>query len=233
MTSSTHRHDTRGDRDLKSTRMESGVRSAGGNPDNPAHPPSAAAIEGCRRCDLWRRATHGVPGEGPERGALMLVGEQPGDAEDRVGRPFVGPAGAVLNELLSEAGINRAGVYVTNAVKHFKWEPRGKRRLHRRPSVGEIRACHDWLTQEIAAVLPRVIVALGATAARSLLQRVHTIDSLRQEVSRHSSGAWIYVTYHPSALLRAQADSTRLRGIVLSDLRRAVLQFERLAQEGT
>jgi uracil-DNA glycosylase family protein len=163
----------------------------------------------------------------------MLVGEQPGDAEDRVGRPFVGPAGAVLNELLSEAGINRAGVYVTNAVKHFKWEPRGKRRLHRRPSVGEIRACHDWLTQEIAAVLPRVIVALGATAARSLLQRVQTIDSLRQEVSRHSSGAWIYVTYHPSALLRAQADSTRLRGIVLSDLRRAVLQFERLAQEGT
>jgi len=213
--------------------MESGVRTAGGNPDTPAHPPSAAAIEGCRGCELWRRATHGVPGEGPERGALMLVGEQPGDDEDRVGRPFVGPAGAVLNELLSEAGINRAGVYVTNAVKHFKWEPRGKRRLHRRPSVGEIRACHDWLAQEIAAVLPRVIVALGATAARSLLHRVQTIDSLRQEVCRHSSGAWIYVTYHPSALLRAQADSTRLRGIVLSDLRRAVLQFERLAQEGT
>jgi uracil-DNA glycosylase len=155
----------------ETVRMQQG-KLAGGLP---SRLPSATAIQGCRRCDLWRDATHGVRGEGPGRGRLMLVGEQPGDSEDRAGRPFVGPAGRVLDELLHEAGADRAGVYVTNAVKHFKWEPRGKRRLHRRPSVGEVNACHAWLEQEIAAVRPRVIVALGATAARSILQRPRAI----------------------------------------------------------
>ncbi len=161
----------------------------------------------------------------------MLVGEQPGDAEDRAGRPFVGPAGALLDELLAEAGIDRSGVYLTNAVKHFKWEPRGKRRLHRRPNAAEIQACHAWLAQEIAALLPPVIVALGVTAARSLLPEVGTIDSMRNDTLRDATGARVYVTYHPSAILRTQADSARLRRLLVSDLRRAHLRFQRPAQD--
>ena len=139
------------------------------------NPPAGAQLEslrreaaGCRACPLWANATQTVFGEGAPRARLMIVGEQPGDAEDRQGHPFVGPAGRVLDEGLAAAGLDRRQVYVTNAVKHFKWEPRGKRRLHKTPAQREIDACHQWLEQEIATVQPHVLVALGATAARIL-----------------------------------------------------------------
>jgi uracil-DNA glycosylase len=152
---------------------------------------------------------------------MMLVGEQPGDVEDRAARPFVGPAGRVLDQLLIEAGLARSDVYVTNAVKHFKWEPRGKRRLHRRPNTVEINACQAWLDQEIRAVKPRILVALGATAARAVLHKVVSIESARRQVLGHWSGAHVLVTYHPSAVLRADEGAKRLRGWLLHDLERA------------
>ncbi len=165
---------------------------------------------------------HGVAGEGPRDAALMLVGEQPGDQEDQAARPFVGPAGAVLSRLLESAGLERNKVYVTNAVKHFKWEPRGKRRLHRRPVAGEINACHPWLEQEIAALQPRVIVALGVTAAGAVLQRPAAIEALRGKELRLTQGAQVVVTYHPSALLRADEEgAARLNRALREDLGRA------------
>lgn len=176
----------------------------------------------CRGCGLWRRALHGVAGEGPARAHLMLVGEQPGDQEDRAARPFVGPAGRVLDELLVEAGVGRTKVYVTNAVKHFKWEPRGKRRLHRRPTTAEIDACRPWLEQEIAALKPRVIVALGASAARALLARPGSVSVLRRQPVQHGSGAWLQVTYHPSAVLRADRGAALVRAHLLEDLTQAL-----------
>ncbi|HXW73733.1 MAG TPA: UdgX family uracil-DNA binding protein [Steroidobacteraceae bacterium] len=191
------------------------VREAPGSTEKVAAP-LASQIDRCRRCDLWRRATHGVTGEGPSPAQMMLVGEQPGDVEDRAGRPFVGPAGRVLDQLLVEAGLERGAVYVTNAVKHFKWEPRGKRRLHRRPTTVEIDACQVWLEQEILAVKPRILVALGATAARALLHKVVTIESARRHVLGHPSGAHIFVTYHPSAVLRAEEGAKQTEGLVAS-----------------
>jgi DNA polymerase len=152
----------------------------------------------------------------------MLVGEQPGDQEDHTGQPFVGPAGRELDRLLREAGLDRATCYVTNAVKHFKWEPRGKRRLHRRPNPAEIEACNPWLEQEIAALEPKVIVALGATAARALLKRAGTIAALRTKTLMHPLGAHLCVTYHPSAVLRADAAAEEVRSLLLQDLRRAM-----------
>jgi len=184
--------------------------------------PTSAQIESCRRCDLWRRATHGVPGEGPSTALVMLVGEQPGDQEDRTGQPFVGPAGRELDRLLREADLDRSACYVTNAVKHFKWEPRGKRRLHRRPNSTEIEACSVWLEQEIAALKPKVIVALGATAARALIKQPGTIAALRTQRLVHSLGAHLFVTYHPSAVLRADAAAEEVRSLLLRDLRCAV-----------
>jgi uracil-DNA glycosylase len=151
----------------------------------------------------------------------MLVGEQPGDQEDRAGEPFVGPAGRVLDELLLLAGLDRNSLFVTNAVKHFKWEPRGKLRLHRRPNAEEITACHFWLDVEIASHAPRVIVALGATATRSLTKSAASIQSLRGKLLRHDSGAWLVVTYHPSAVLRADENAERIRQALVEDLRRA------------
>ncbi len=184
--------------------------------------PTAAQIGRCRRCDLWRNAIHGVPGEGPARALVMLVGEQPGDQEDHQAQPFVGPAGRELDRLLREAGLDRSACYVTNAVKHFKWEPRGKRRLHRRPNTAEIQACNPWLDQEIAALKPQVIIALGATAARALLKHPGAITALRTKTLRHPLGARLFVTYHPSAVLRADAAAAEVRGRLLRDLRRAV-----------
>ena len=207
-------------------------RKGGGGPGGSAFKvPRATEIQRCRRCDLWRRAIHGVAGEGPQDALVMLVGEQPGDVEDQMGRPFVGPAGALLNELLKDAGIERRDVYVTNAVKHFKWEARGKRRLHRRPNAAEVTACHRWLDQEIGAVRPRAIVALGATAARAILQRTVVVEAARRQVLRHPSGSAVYVTYHPSALLRAREDAGRLRRMLLADLRRAVQALSGSRQE--
>jgi len=177
----------------------------------------------CRRCSLYRNATQAVPGEGPKHARIMLVGEQPGDQEDRQGHPFVGPAGRVLDRAIVDAGIDRKQVFVTNAVKHFKFEPRGKRRLHKRPNAGEVDACRWWLDRERAIVRPQVIVALGATAARGVLGRTVTISSVRGTVlDGAGDGRRVIVTIHPSYLLRLQDDESKEReykGFV-DDLRR-------------
>lgn len=156
----------------------------------------------CRRCPLYRNATQVVPGEGPARARLMLVGEQPGDREDIEGKPFVGPAGRLLGEALADADIEPGKVFITNAVKHFKFEMRGKRRLHKRPDAGEIEACRWWLDIERRIVKPRVTVALGATAARSLLRKSVTIKSVRGKALLLDGGGSLFVTVHPSSLLR-------------------------------
>jgi uracil-DNA glycosylase len=156
----------------------------------------------CRACPLWKDATRTVFGEGPADAEIMFVGEQPGDREDLAGRPFVGPAGLLLDKVLNEAGIDRTRVYVTNAVKHFKFEPRGKRRLHKRPNAGEIKVCRNWLIGEIETIGPRLVVALGATAAQSLAGRPIPIQSNRGKVLDLASGLQVLITIHPSALLR-------------------------------
>jgi len=160
------------------------------------------AVNACRRCDLWRSATQGVPGEGKAPSGLMLVGEAPGDSEDLKGHPFVGPAGAMLDRALEEAGMDRKSVYVTNAVKHFKFEPRGKRRLHVKPSAEEISACNWWLAEEMRLVSPKLVIALGATAARALLGRVVTIAQTRGSAIQLTDTTHLWVTIHPSFLLR-------------------------------
>ncbi|QQR37255.1 UdgX family uracil-DNA binding protein [Devosia oryziradicis] len=161
-----------------------------------------AAVQGCRRCPLYEHATQAVFGEGPEHAEVMFVGEQPGDQEDLAGKPFVGPAGQVLDRAVEKLGIDRSRVYVTNAVKHFKFEPRGKRRIHQRPDGGEIQACKFWLNLEIGLVKPKVIVALGATAAQSLLGKSVTISKLRGTPIALADGTTLFVTNHPSYLLR-------------------------------
>lgn len=171
--------------------------------------------QNCRACDLWRKATQAVTGDGAKNARVMLVGEQPGDEEDLRGRPFVGPAGRVLEQAMAEAGLSRSDVYITNAVKHFKWEPRGKRRLHKRPGLHEINACNMWLQKEISEIKPDVIVALGATALRALAGSALSIDAARQQQMTHASGALVMATYHPSAILRADAERARELGAKL------------------
>jgi uracil-DNA glycosylase len=163
-----------------------------------------AAEAGCTRCPLYKHATQVVPGEGPARARIMLVGEQPGDKEDLAGKPFVGPAGRVLDKAIAEAGIDRAQVFVTNAVKHFKFAPRGKRRLHKKPNAHEIERCNWWIDLERAIVKPKVVVALGASAVRSLLGRPMTIGKIRGRVLEMPDGARMVATIHPSYLLRIQ-----------------------------
>jgi uracil-DNA glycosylase family protein len=185
-------------------------------------PPSDETLQSCRRCDLWRNATQAVGGEGPRNAAIMLVGEQPGDEEDLKGHPFVGPAGRVLDEAINAAGMLRKDLFVTNAVKHFKWEPRGKRRLHKRPGAGEIKACSIWLEQELTAINPRVIVALGATALKALTHSSLSIDAARRQALSLKNGVPLIATYHPSAILRAEgARAQELKAILIEDLRRA------------
>jgi uracil-DNA glycosylase len=157
----------------------------------------------CRACPLWRNATQTVFGDGPGDARIMLVGEQPGDREDLTGEPFVGPAGKILDRALAEAGIDRSRIYVTNAVKHFKFEPRGKRRIHKKPSEMEIDACHRWLEGELAALSPEITVALGATAARALLGRATAIGANRGKIVDWGSDRKLLITVHPSFLLRA------------------------------
>jgi len=163
----------------------------------------------CTRCPLYRNATQVVPGEGPARAPLMMVGEQPGDKEDRAGKPFVGPAGRVLDEAIAEAGIDRKQVFVTNAVKHFKFEPRGKRRLHKKPSAHEIERCRWWLDLERALVKPKVTVALGATAVRSLLGKPMTIGKIRGQVLEMPDGKAMVATIHPSYILRIEDEADK------------------------
>ena len=176
----------------------------------------------CTRCPLYRNATQVVPGEGPRHAQVMMVGEQPGDQEDKQGHPFVGPAGRILDRAIVEAGIDRKEVFVTNAVKHFKFEQRGKRRLHKKPNAGEIDACRWWINLERTIVKPQVIVAMGATGARGVLGRAVTIAKVRGEVLSDEDGSRVIVTIHPSYVLRQQDDASREReyqGLV-ADLRR-------------
>ena len=171
----------------------------------------AKAETACTRCTLYRDATQVVPGEGPAHADLMLVGEQPGDKEDLAGKPFVGPSGQLLDRALAEAGIDRQKTYVTGAVKHFKHEMRGKRRLHKRPNAYEIERCKIWLDLERAIMKPVAIVALGATAARSLLGRSVTIGKLRGQTLHLADGTAVFVTIHPSWLLRIEDDADKQR----------------------
>jgi DNA polymerase len=168
------------------------------------------AEEKCTRCPLYKSATQVVPGEGPARARIMLVGEQPGDQEDRQGKPFVGPAGGVLEKALEDARIDRKLVFITNAVKHFKFEPRGKRRLHKRPNAYEIDRCHWWLDYERAIIRPDVIVALGATAIRSVSGRPLTINKIRGRVMPMAGGGHMLATIHPSYILRIKDDADKL-----------------------
>lgn len=197
----------------------------------PAEPTIAAlreAAAGCTACHLHRDATQTVFGEGPEAATAMLVGEQPGDAEDRAGHPFVGPAGKLLDRCLVEAGIDRGRAYVTNVVKHFKWVPRGPRRIHSKPGSVEIEACFPWLEAEISVVKPRAIVALGATAAQALFGRAFRVSKDRGRFVPSGLAPYALATVHPSALLRAPDEETRDQEIrrFIEDLRQvaAILQ---------
>jgi DNA polymerase len=178
-------------------------------PERPTLPRLREAVDGCRGCPLWRNATQAVFGEGRVRAAVMLVGEQPGDQEDVEGRPFVGPAGRVLDDALAEAGIDRDATYVTNAVKHFKWEARGKRRIHAKPTWSETMACRPWLEAELAVVKPRVLVCLGATAAQSLLGKQFRVTKQRGEWIDSELAELVTATIHPSAILRQRDADAR------------------------
>jgi uracil-DNA glycosylase family protein len=178
-------------------------------PPRPTLPRLREAAAGCRACPLWETGTQTVFGAGGARSAALFVGEQPGDREDREGQPFVGPAGRVLDEALERAGIDRSAAYVTNAVKHFKWEPRGKRRIHAKPSWSELAACRPWLDAELAVVKPRVLVCLGATAAQSLLGRSFRVTRQRGEWIESGLAEYVTATIHPSAILRQRDDDSR------------------------
>jgi DNA polymerase len=167
------------------------------------------ASAGCKACDLWRTGTQTVFGEGAPTARLMLVGEQPGDKEDLAGHPFVGPAGRVLDEGLVAAGIAREAVYVTNVVKHFKWEARGKRRIHKRPDAAEVKACRPWLDAEIDVVKPQLVVCLGATAAQALLGRDFRVTRQRGQIVETLDRPPMTATVHPSSILRAPDESSR------------------------
>jgi DNA polymerase len=188
-----------------------------------------SAAAGCRGCELWRCGTQTVFGEGTERARIMLVGEQPGDREDLAGRPFVGPAGRLLDEALEEAGIERDEAYVTNAVKHFKWEPRGPRRIHAKPNAREVAACRPWLDAELAAVEPEVLVLLGATAAQALLGRAFRVTQSRGQVLEPEYGVATVATIHPSAILRQREreERARERAALVADLRVAASALAR------
>ncbi len=193
----------------------------------PTHPTLTAlqkAAKNCHACYLWQRGTQTVFGEGEVNSKVIFVGEQPGDKEDVEGKPFVGPAGGLLDKALVEAGIDRTKVYVTNAVKHFKWEPRGKRRIHKKPNATEIAACRPWLDAEIALLKPRVVVCLGATAAQSLLGRDFRVTQHRGEFVKSPLAPYVMATVHPSSILRAPDDETRHE-----EMRRFVADLKKLA----
>jgi uracil-DNA glycosylase len=178
-------------------------------PDHPTLPLVRDAAKDCQACDLYLRGTQTVFGEGARKAELMLVGEQPGDQEDLAGHPFVGPAGKLLDRALADAGIDRSAVYVTNVVKHFKWEPRGKRRIHKKPNASEIAACRPWLDTEIQLVKPQAVVCLGATAAQALLGRQFKVTARRGELIASPLAPVVIATVHPSSILRAPDDETR------------------------
>jgi uracil-DNA glycosylase len=188
-------------------------------PPNPTLRKVAEAAKGCRACDLWRSGTQTVFGEGRAKAELMLVGEQPGDQEDLAGRPFVGPAGKLLDRALEEAGIDRELAYVTNVVKHFKWQPRGKRRIHQKPNAAEISACRPWLDAELALIKPEVLVCLGATAAQALLGRQFRVSRDRGVPVQSDLAPVVMATVHPSSILRSE-NREEETALLVEDLRR-------------
>jgi uracil-DNA glycosylase len=187
-------------------------------PPNPTLRKVAEAAKGCRACDLWKSGTQTVFGEGRAKAELMLVGEQPGDQEDLAGRPFVGPAGQLLDRALEEAGIDRELAYVTNVVKHFKWQPRGKRRIHQKPNAAEIAACRPWLGAELALIRPEVLVCLGATAAQALLGRQFRVSRDRGVPVESDLAPVVMATVHPSSILRSD-DRDAEFALLVEDLR--------------
>jgi uracil-DNA glycosylase family protein len=202
--------------------------SAAPIPDKLTLPALRAAAANCKACDLWKLGTQTVFGEGSASARVMLVGEQPGDKEDLQGRPFVGPAGAVLDKALVIAGIDRKDVYVTNIVKHFKWEPRGKRRLHKKPNALEISACRPWLDAEIKVVKPEVVVVLGATAAQGVLGSQFRVTKQRGQWAQSNIALLVMATVHPSSILRAPDDDSRheeMRKFV-DDLKKVAAQLQ-------
>jgi DNA polymerase len=195
--------------------------------------PSRKNLDACRRCELWEHATQGVPGEGAADATLMFVGEMPGDEEDVAGRPFVGPSGRLLREIIAEAGIRPERTFVTNAVKHFYFEPRGKRRIHKTPLQRHVAACEVWLEGELARVQPAVIVTLGATSLAAVYGSRIAIAHARTQDVRNPQGTPIVATYHPSAILRAPDHEGRdkLRAALLADLERAARLAAKLAKK--
>lgn len=197
----------------------------------PAHPTLRSlrtAAAGCRACPLWKTGTQTVFGEGPSSARVILVGEQPGDQEDRAGKPFVGPAGRILNEALAAAGIERTEVYVTNTVKHFKWEPAGKRRLHKKPGAREIAACRPWLDAEINLLRPDLVIALGATAAQTLMGPQFRVTRGRGRVHPVPWAGAFLATIHPSAILRMHAeDRAAAMHAFIADLKTAAAELRR------
>jgi len=201
----------------------------------PAQPPDTTswsvvreAAKDCEACHLYKRGTQTVFGEGPNRAAMMLIGEQPGDYEDVAGKPFVGPAGKIMDRALEEAGIDRSQVYVTNAVKHFKWEPRGKRRIHQKPNSREIAACRPWLEAELRIVKPNLVVAMGATAAQAIFGPGFRVTRERGKVLSSKLAPRVLATVHPSSLLRQPDEESREREYkhFVADLRAAVKAAE-------
>jgi DNA polymerase len=181
-----------------------------------------AAAADCKACDLWKIGTQTVFGEGRQSSLIMFIGEQPGDKEDLAGRPFVGPAGALLDKALDEAGIDRSKVYLTNVVKHFKWEPRGKRRIHKKPNAVEITACRPWLEAEIEAIKPRAIICLGSTAAQAVISPKFRVSVQRGQFVKSELAEYVTATVHPSSILRAPTDEARReeRARFVSDLKK-------------
>ncbi len=201
-------------------------------PDSASLAELRAAVQECHGCDLYKDATQAVFGSGPENDRIMLVGEQPGDQEDRQGAPFVGPAGTLLDEALAEAGIARDRAYVTNAVKHFKFEPRGKKRIHKKPGAYEINACRPWLEAEFRAVRPAVVVCLGATAARAVLGPKFKLMQQRGTVIASEHGFKVVATIHPSAILRSPDPDARRAAyqMLVDDLKVAARALEDLGE---
>ena len=185
--------------------------------------PTKSNIDACRRCELWEKATQGVPGNGNRKPRVMLVGEQPGDEEDKQGAAFVGPAGQLLRRAISAGGLTLDELYLTNAVKHFYWEPRGPRRIHKTPAQRHIDACRAWLAKEIERAKPRVIVALGSTALNGVMGGKMKVGDAREENLVHASGARVVATYHPSAALRVPDKEARAQmyETIVADLRKA------------
>ncbi len=201
--------------------------------NNASLPSLREAAADCRACDLWKKATQTVFGEGSSGARILLVGEQPGDHEDIAGRPFVGPAGKLLNQVLAEAGIDRSQTYVTNVVKHFKWVPdaRGKRRIHKKPTYSEINVCRSWLDAEIASLKPEILVCLGATAAQALLGKDFSVTRQRGEFVKSPLAPLVMATVHPSSVLRAPDEESRRlqREAFVADFRKVARRLKKLA----